>query len=176
VLILRDVLDWQARETAEVLNMSLSAVTSALFRARVTLRHTYPKSTHPADLNEPHPSGLLDRYVLAWETADIQGLVSLLKEEASFAMPPFPVWFQGRASIHAFLAGELLAGEARGRWRLKPAHANGQPAFAFYRQGEGNTYRAFGLHVIGIQNGQIHALTHFLGEGLFARFGLPQSL
>src|SRR5215213_2025546 len=102
VLILRDVLDFSANETAEVLELTVSSVNSALHRARTALSQSYQEREHQVPINSPsdeRTKWLLDHFVKAWERADVDGLVALLKEDAAFAMPPSPFWYQGRQSI-----------------------------------------------------------------------------
>lgn len=181
VLILCDVLDWRASETADGLGMTVSAVNSALHRARVTIAEHYhgrgPESTTSAP-DDARTRDLLDRYVRAWESADVGALVNLLKEDATFAMPPTPSWYRGRASIRALLESMPFAGEARGRWRLVPARANGSPAVAFYQGDEtsGGVYRGIGLQVLRVEPGTIAEVTSFMDPALLPRFGLPSTL
>ncbi len=179
ILILRDVLDWHAEETAELLDLTVSAVNSALYRARTTLAQHYRKEGEkwfqPAPSDETTRT-LLDHYVRAWETADIDGLILLLKEDASFPMPPSPSWYRGRAAIRAFIQANILDGDARGRWRLMPTRANGSPAFAWYRQDPQGKYVAFAIQVLTIQDGLIADVTTFALSNLFPVFGLAPEL
>ncbi len=185
ILILRDVLDWPAREVADLLGLTLSAVNSALHRARVTLAGHYrgrpPDDLAPSTADE-RTRALLDRYVKAWETADVAGLVALLKEDAAFSMPPSPSWYRGRESIGIFAAQTVFAnqgmfpGAAAGRWRLVPTQANGQPAFAIYQRTDEGSYQAFGVHVLALAGIQIAAITSFIDPSLPALFGLPPAL
>src|SRR5260370_7852339 len=81
-------------------------------------------------------SDLLKRYVQAWESDDIDGLVALLKEDATMSMPPSPSWLWGREAIRAFLSATAFGSEARSRWHLSTTGANGQPAFFVFRAHE----------------------------------------
>ena len=177
VLILRDVLDWRASEVAELLEFTIPAVNSALHRARATLAKHYGARGLDAIKATPTDEAmraLLDRYVRAWENADIDGLISLLKEDATFPMPPSPAWYQGRASIRAFVALNILDGDARGRWRLQPTRANAQPAFAWYRRDEsGDTCQAFAIQVLTFEGDLLADITTFPYPALFPYFGLP---
>src|SRR5215211_6937543 len=157
VLILRDVLDFSANETAEVLEITVSSANSALHRARVTLAQRYhgPELESSTSLaNDERTQWLLDHFVQAWENADVAGLVALLKEDAMLAMPPSPSWYQGRESIGIFVAatvfadGGMFGGNALNRWRLIATRANNHPAFAIYQRTDENEYQAFGLHVL----------------------------
>jgi len=183
VLILRDVLDFSANETAEVLEITVSSANSALHRARVTLAQRYPGPEPSASPpNDERTQWLLDHFVRAWENADVAGLVALLKEDALFAMPPSPSWYQGREAIAVFVTatvfaeGGMFGGESSNRWRLIPTRANNSPAFAIYQRTEGNTYQAFGLHVLGIDAGLLTQIMSFIDPSLPTRFGLPAKL
>lgn len=176
VLILSDVLDWRAGEIAEMLGTSLSAVNSLLHRARLTLEAHY--TAQPEEI----PRGAagdwlktqLERYVQAWESADIDGIVSLLREDAIFDMPPLPAWYQGRAAIRAFIAATALAGFFPGRVRMLPLRVNGGPGIAWYqREADQPVYRAFSIQALTFTGGELAQITTFMDPGLFARFGLP---
>ncbi|MEU1721720.1 RNA polymerase subunit sigma-70 [Nonomuraea sp. NPDC005692] len=160
VLILRDVLKWQAAEVAGLLGMSVASVNSALQRARARLPAVAPED---AEVD----GRLLDRYVSAFERYDVDALVSLLHEDATMSMPPFAWWLRGREAVRAVLlaAGAPCAGD-----RLLPAGANGAPAFAQYRDGE-----AFALVVLEIGGGVVTGVTTFLNPRLVPSFGLPMS-
>jgi RNA polymerase sigma-70 factor (ECF subfamily) len=120
---------------------------------------------------------LLERYVRAWETADIEALVALLKEDVTFPMPPSPGWYRGRAAVRTFVSATILAGDACGRWRLLPTRANAQPAFAWYRRDEtGQVYRAFAIQVVTFEADLIADITTFAIPRLFPFFGMPQEL
>jgi RNA polymerase sigma-70 factor (ECF subfamily) len=177
-LLLGDVLDWQAAEIAEVLEISVSAVNSLLHRARSILKRHYPrKIAEKPHLTEERQKQLLDRYLRLWERADIDGIVSMLTEEAAFPMPPLPSWYKGRAAIRAFLLATSLAGEAVGRWRLLPIHANGLPGFAFYQREENaGIYLPFALQVLRFEGELLSDVTTFGNPELFPAFNLPASL
>ncbi|HLF73929.1 MAG TPA: sigma-70 family RNA polymerase sigma factor [Anaerolineales bacterium] len=184
-LILTDVLDWSAREVADLLETTVSSVNSALHRARVTLAKHYQgqeQDHSPGMGTDEQTQKLLDQYVEAWQTADIAGLVALLKKDAILAMPPSPSWYHGRDAIGAFAAGTLFAdggmfpGKAKGRWKLLPLRANGQPAFALYQRAAEGDYRFAGIHVLTVQARQLTQITCFMDETLSAYFGLPPRL
>ncbi len=180
ILILRDVLGWGTEEVGALLDASPSAVHSALYRARSALSRAYSQhdlSMLRADAQNADQRDLLDRYVSAWEAADIDGLILLLKEEATFGMPPLSAWYRGRSAIRAFIAGFILDGEARGRWRLVPTRASGRPAFGWYRREAGDdAYRAFALQVVTIDDNLVADVTTFGYPQLFSFFGLPPEL
>jgi RNA polymerase sigma-70 factor (ECF subfamily) len=184
VLILSDVLDWRASEIAHLLEVSVSAVTSALHRARVTLMkhyHTDEQEMVWASHVDEETSTLLSRYVHAWETDDVAGIVALLKEDAILSMPPFPSWYRGCEAIRAILTSAPLGSGKRGQWRLYPTSANAQPAFAFYRAVPSqNTYQAFGIQILtldgSVPSKQIAEMTIFKSPSLVTSFGLPLQL
>jgi RNA polymerase sigma-70 factor (ECF subfamily) len=177
-LILSDVLDWQAAEIAEMLNITVSAVNSLLHRARTILKQRYPdKALERPILTEERQKQLLERYLHAWQAADVDGIVSMLTEEATFPMPPLPSWYQGRAAIRAFLLATSLAGEAAGRWRLLPTRANGLPGFAFYRREERTgKYMPFALQLLRFDGDLLSDVITFGNPGLFPSFNLPGDL
>ncbi len=109
--------------------------------------------------------------------ADVDGIVSMLTEEAAFPMPPLLSWYQGRAAIRAFLLATSLAGEAVGRWRLLPIHANGLPGFAFYLWEEKTgKYLPFALQVLSFAGELLSDVITFGYPGLFPAFNLQASL
>ncbi len=117
---------------------------------------------------------LLHRYVRAWEMANVDELVSLLKEDARFLMPPMPSWYQGRFAIRAFISATILAGDTVDRWRLQPIHANAQPGFAWYQRSEtGDSYHAYAIQVLAFDGNLLADITTFLDPALFPYFGLP---
>jgi len=117
---------------------------------------------------------LLQRYVHAWETADIAAFIALLQEDARFAMPPSPAWFSGRTSIAAFACAAVFAGSAR--WRLVPTQANGQPAFGVYGADESGAWRGKGIQVLTLGTDGIAEGTTFMNPALLRIFALPDSL
>ncbi|MGH2621467.1 MAG: RNA polymerase subunit sigma-70, partial [Anaerolineales bacterium] len=114
ILLMRDVVGLRASEVANLLEDSISAVNSALYRARLKLDKQYPGPGPHVGSVDSTQRRLLERYVAAWEAADIDGLVRLLKEDARFPMPPIPTWVQGRAAIREFVSRHILDGDARG--------------------------------------------------------------
>jgi RNA polymerase sigma-70 factor (ECF subfamily) len=177
VLILRDVLGWRAQEVSELLNITAAAVNSALQRARATIKkqQTDLALYRLAAVDNTPTADLLSRYVMAWEMADSTSLIALLREDAVLTMPPSPAWYRGRNSIKAFLDGFLFAGQAKNRFRLVAARANGCPAFATYQLDENGVYRPVTLQVLTIAQGQIAQMDDFMDQSnkLFSRFKLP---
>jgi len=170
VLLLTQVLNWSAAETAESLDMSVAAVNSALQRARATLEARNP-AVVPRALSEEQAQ-LVARYVDAFERYDVAALTSLLHEEATLSMPPYDLWLQGHASIARWLLGHGIG--CRGS-RLVPVEAcGGTPAFAQYRQGGTDPWA---LILLELDGDRITSMTSYLDvETLFPRFGLPMRL
>jgi RNA polymerase sigma-70 factor, ECF subfamily len=174
-VLLCDVLGWASAEAATLLGGSTASINSALQRARDTLAKRYPDG-RPQTSSRPSAAQqkLLDRYLQAWEGHDLEGFVALLKEDATFTMPPWLQWYAGRAAIGQFFA---LAWQACGGLRLVPTAANGQPAFGLYvRTGADAPWAAHALQVLTLEHDAISALTLFVQPGdarLFGAFGLP---
>ena len=173
VLILREVLAWQATEVAELLETTVASVNSALQRARATLAATESLETSRASALGDDDKALLNRYLAAFESYDIDALVSLLHEDAGFSMPPFEMWIQGVDQIRGFYWGHGIACKDS---RLVPIVANDMPAFGHYkRDPDDGVYRPWAIQVIEISGGRVSHLHHFIDfdTKLFARFGLP---
>jgi RNA polymerase sigma-70 factor (ECF subfamily) len=170
VLILREVLGWQANEVAGLLGTSTAAVNSALQRARTQLMNVEPAEDEIIEPTDMVLRSLLDRYAAAFENADVAALESLLTEDATWEMPPIPTWFAGRSTIAAFLAGRLTND---GGNRMVPTGANGQPAFALYLLDRDGTCRAHAVHLLTVTARGIAKVVAFHDPELFVTFGLP---
>jgi len=170
VLLLTQVLNWSAAETAESLDMSVAAVNSALQRARATLEARNP-AVVPRALSEEQTL-LLAKYVDAFERYDVSALTKLLHDEATLSMPPFELWLQGHESIAKWFLGHGIGCKGS---RLVPVEScGGTPAFAQYRQGGAQPWA---LILLELQDRSITGMTSFLDvETLFPRFGLPMRL
>ncbi|MBO3749334.1 sigma-70 family RNA polymerase sigma factor [Streptosporangiaceae bacterium NEAU-GS5] len=171
VLLLRKVLGFTAREVADQLDTTVAAVNSTLQRARAVLDPALPAATQQATIRQMGSAAVRDlarRYAQAWETADIDTIVSMLAEDARYSMPPVPAWFAGRKAIRDFLlSGPLACG-----WRFVPTEANGQLAFGTYRwDGDHAAYRPGGLDVLTLRWDGIAEVVSFL-EADFAAHGL----
>ena len=180
VLILRDVLDWQTEEVADALGQTVSSVKSALHRARTTLAKHH-QALHTETLNEyltdEQLRNQLDGYVKAWETADVDGLVALLRDDSIFSMPPIPSWYRGSQNIGALVRKTIFSGQASGRWRLLPTRANAQTGFGLYKLNEETgAYAGYGIQVVTFDGKQIIDITTFRNPDLMALFGLPSTL
>ena len=166
VLILREVLGFSAQEVGEALDTSVASVNSALQRARKTVEERAPEQTQQATLRElgdDRVRELVDRYMEAWERTDVDTVMEMLAEDASFAMPPLASWFSGEESIRIFLEGWPLSGTWR--WRPLQAQANGQPALAFYIWDENEeAYMPFALNVLTFRGERISDVTAFVAR------------
>ena len=176
VLILRDVLGFSAREVGEALDATPASIDSALQRAHRTVDARLPERSQQATLRSLGDEALrrlVDRFVAAWERADVDAVVAMLADGAVLTMPPAPTWFQGRDAVAAFLARVPLA--RRTRRRLVPTRANGQPAFGVYRW-ERNAFAPSELIVLTLDGDRIAEITAFLSAESFERLGLPDVL
>jgi RNA polymerase sigma-70 factor (TIGR02960 family) len=170
VLVLREVLGFSAVEVAEQLELTSAAVESALQRARVTVAQRVPPKSQQAtlrDLGESAQRELVRRFTLAWEQADIEGLVRLLAQDVKFTMPPLPNWFDGQANVARFFAERVFTTP----WRLRPLRASGQLAFACY---QGPDFRLGALNVLTLRGQFIAELTGFLDPAIHFKFRLPE--
>jgi RNA polymerase sigma-70 factor (ECF subfamily) len=174
VLILRDVLGWRASEAAGLIGVSVTAVNSALQRARGQLRQAVPAADEIREPSSQADRTVLDRYAEAIENADVTALVELLHEDATFEMPPMPTWFRGRENIGRFVATWVLI--RPGAFTPVRATANGQPALAIYRRTEDGTRRAYCVQVLTLRESRVAGVVAFLDPGLFRAFGLPPEL
>jgi RNA polymerase sigma-70 factor (ECF subfamily) len=166
VLILREVLGFSAREVAESLETTTASVNSALQRARATVDERLPDESQQAtlrSLGDERVRELVESYVDAWERNDVEAVVSMLAEDATFAMPPLATWFGGRDEIETFLAGWPLSG--LWRWRPLRVRANGQEALAFYSWDEDESaYLPFALNVLSFRGDQVGDVTAFISR------------
>ena len=202
VLILREVLGFSARQSAEMLSTTVPSVNSALQRARATVSSRIPARTQQATLRTLGDRGLRDlitRYVDAWERCDVGAFTALLVQDATFAMPPLATWYTPRDSIAAWARSSSLSGAWR--WKTVLTQTNAQPALAFYAWDDpAGTYRPFALNVLTLRDGLISDVTAFIIRattatdaaayerfpeqpierhrfgGIFERLGLPDDL
>jgi len=178
VLILRDVLGWSARETAEALDGSVAAVNSALQRARARLQELgRPGRLEWSPLVPPtvEERRLVQRYMQAHARADATAVIELLGDDVRFSMPPELARFEGREAVAGFFE-DLFGPGNPGDWTLVPTRANGQPAAANYVRAWGEAeYRAMTLDVLRVEGGELVEITTF-GAGVFPAFELPLTL
>ena len=192
VLILREVMGFGTAEVAEFLGTTVAAVNSALQRARAKLDQLLPARSQQAELRSlgaPQARRLAERYCQALETADIDRLLELLVEEATWSMPPLPIWYRGREAIEAFVTREVFMGP----WRHVVGQASGQLAVGCYTlDNEQGCFVASTLDVLTLDRGRISQVTafitsellqtsgqrdeRFVGAEAFPRFGLPSRL
>ena len=172
VLILCEVLRWQATEVAELLDTSVASVNSALQRARATLEKSDLSATEPLGAQDRE---LLERYVQAFQDYDIDALTSLIQEDAKQSMPPFDLWLRGRDDILTWWFGPGIG--CQGSRVIPVGSANGSPAFGQYKPAPGGGYEPWALQVLEISGERIGEFTFFLDtDALFPLFGLPARL
>jgi len=174
VLILRDVLAWRAGEVAELLDTTTAAVNSALQRARAQIERVAPKEDELTEPAEPGVRAQLDQYMTAFENADINLLLQLLRDDVALEMPPNPEWFAGRAKVLRFLAGNVLG--RPGSYRMVATQANGQPAAAAYSRGSDGVHHAHAVQVLTVTSTGISRIVSFNDPSLFPLFDLDTTL
>ena len=172
VLILREVLRWKASEVAELLDTSVASVNSALQRARATLDQVEPDPTGPVTVDGDHAE-LLGRYVRAFEDYDIASLVTLLHEDATFSMPPFPLWLRGPDEVAKWMLGP---GHGCRGSRVFPTRASGCPAIAIYKPDGKGGHTPFNIMILDVAGDRIAGVYNYLYPELFPAFGLPMEL
>ncbi|WP_157124880.1 sigma-70 family RNA polymerase sigma factor [Nocardia pseudovaccinii] len=174
VLILRDVLAWSAAEVADLLETTTAAVNSALQRAHAQLEKDAPMLDHISESLSPDERAMIDRYVTTFGNADMASFAELLRDDVVLEMPPALLWFAGRAHVVEFFTDKC--GSTPGEWRAIPTSANTQPAIAYYRRDETDTYHAHSIHLLTLRDTAIDRITVFLDATLFPGFGLPATL
>jgi RNA polymerase sigma-70 factor (ECF subfamily) len=170
VLLLRDVLAFPAADVATMLDISVTAVKSALQRARARIQDIAPNADEVIEPTEPRARELLDKYVSAFENADTALLADALRHDAALEMVGSRTWFSGRATCLPYLAGVV---GVQGDWRMVPIGANGQPAVAAYRRDDDGVRRAFGIAVLDVTATGIARIVVFSDPGLVTLFGQP---
>jgi len=175
VLILREVLRWEASEVAQLLDTTVASVNSALQRARAAIGKSNVSSTDRMPELSASDRALLDRYVHAFERYDMAALTALIREDAIQSMPPYDMWLSGRQDIFSWWLGPGIG--CRGSRVLPAPRANGSPAFGQYKPSPGGGYDPWALQVLELSGGRITELTFFLDTArLFPLFGLPPRL
>ncbi|WP_158675660.1 RNA polymerase subunit sigma-70 [Nocardia stercoris] len=180
VLLLCDVLSWPAKQAATALDMTPTAVYSALHRAQATLAAHIPDRADTLTSSTDTDRTTLQKLVQAWEAADMDALASLLADDARLVMPPYRTWYRGPAAIATFLASpmpddSLARAKVGSHIRLLPTAANNQPAFGLYlRSADHTRYEPFGIGVLTLDTAGIHEIAVFmLNPALFDLFDLP---
>ena len=171
-LILRDVLGFRASEVAALLDSTEESVTSALKRARAALDRADPHTSPALPPGSQAERDLLDRFTLAWESNDVDGLVAMLTEDVLVSMPPVALEFLGLEAATRFL--KVVAFRPGRRRRFTPIRANGQPALVVYVE-ESGIWRSFGVLVFTLSGDRISAITHF-DRSVLPFFGAPDEL
>lgn len=175
VLVLRDVLGFRAREVAEMLEVSEASVTSALHRARTALDANQTgaerdQASLPSSRDERE---VVAEFAKAFESGNVEGVVSLLTDDAWLTMPPEPLEYQGPAAIARFLA-TVPAGGRLDMFRLVPTRANGQPAFGCYlRDAQAPVAHAYGMMVLTLRGGRVAAITGFPDTSVYPPLRAP---
>jgi RNA polymerase sigma-70 factor (TIGR02960 family) len=173
VLILRDVLGFHAVEVADMLDTTADSVASALKRARAGLRRRLPPAgERPPAPGSPAEEAIVEAFVRAYESADVDAVVALLTDDVFMSMPPMDLEYEGLDVVAGFCAGILRPGR---RFTLVPARANGQPAFGLYTHAPSGARHGTGFLVLTLSGDRIRALIRF-ENGVLPWFGLPRSL
>jgi RNA polymerase sigma-70 factor (TIGR02960 family) len=156
-LILCEVLTWRAAEVANLLDTTVPAVTSALQRARASLRLRAQGSRAGLDIEDRR---VLTRFADAWHRRDIAGLAELLREDVELRMPPESMEFHGRDAVTGFFA-TVPGGGRLETSRLIPTRSNGQQALAAFEATEDEDWLPHGLMVFDFEGEAITRITGF---------------
>ncbi|MFR9774939.1 sigma-70 family RNA polymerase sigma factor [Micromonospora sp. MS34] len=177
-LLLFDVLGYSAAEIADLMGASVTAVNSALARARRVLAERLPATTQQRTLRALGDARLrevVDRYVTALQDGDAAALVALLTEDVTWSMPPMPHWYRGIEAVLDFARSAPLG--PCGSWRHLSTGANGQLAVAAYLRREASgPYLPWSIDVLTLRDERITGITSFVGAAYLAAFGLPATL
>jgi RNA polymerase sigma-70 factor (ECF subfamily) len=174
VLLLRDVLGYRARECAELLGLTEDAVTSALKRARAALGGGRTLDDPPLRPGSPAERELLDRFLAAFTSGDIDGLMALFTDDVWVRMPPLPFEYHGPEAARRFLVA--VGAHRAALTRMVPVRANRQPGWGEYvRDPATGGLRLVGVLVAVVSGERIRELVHF-ETGVAASFGLPRTL
>jgi RNA polymerase sigma-70 factor (ECF subfamily) len=174
VLILRDVLGFHASEVADMLEVTVESVNSALKRARASLQRRQPAAGHqpPPVAGSPTEDAIVATFARAWEAADLEALVALLTDDVFIAMPPEPFGYEGRDHVARYWSRQFGAGR---QFDLVPTRANGQPAFGAYLRVPAGIRHAAGFYVLTLAGDRIRGMTRF-DTSVLPWFGLPRAL
>ena len=171
VLILRDVLGYHANEVADMLDSTVESVNSALKRARASLQPIDEHEPPPAP-DSPAEQALVAKFVRAYQSGDVDALVTLLTADVRVSMPPIPLEYHGRDVVARFYASVTCQGRT---YDLVPTRANGQLAFGAYLRAPTGIRHGTGLLVLTLTGDRICAMTRF-DNSVLPWFGLPRSL
>jgi len=177
-LLLADVLSFSAAEIAEIMQTSVGAVTNSLQRARRNVAERVPDRSQQQSLRaagDRRVRELVAGYADALERGDVSALLALVTDDVTWAMPPLPEWFAGRAGVAEFVRAVPMG--SCGDWRHCPVTANGQPAVAGYLRPPGaDQFGAWSINVLSVRDGRIAGVLSFIGAHHFAGFGLSPVL
>jgi len=173
VLVLREVLEFSAAEVAAQLETTVPAVNSSLQRARAALAEANGLE-ELAEPDDPSVRATVDRYIEAFEAADVPGLVRLLTDQAVLEMPPVPLWYRGRSRYGEFMS--RVFGMRGPGWLMTRLSANGQPALAAYAPQPGGGHRLHTLQVLTVAGGLVDHNVVFADPAVFATFDLPTEI
>jgi len=174
-LVLREVVELPAAEVAQILGVTVASVNSSLQRARATLRAAGPALEQWREPADPDERAVVERYLVAFEAADVPGLARLLADDVTLEMPPVALWLAGRAHYREFI--ERVFGLRSTGWRMLPVQANGSPALAAYAPDQaGGGVRAHSLQVFEVADGLVRRCVTFVDPTVFPLFQLPAAL
>ncbi|MGD8199283.1 sigma-70 family RNA polymerase sigma factor [Ornithinimicrobium sp. W1679] len=174
-LVLRDVLQMSAAETAEALGCSVAAANSALQRARATVGDGMRQAGRRVHELTAEEREIFTRFCEAFERYDVPAVVEVMTEQATWQMPPFDRYYVGQEAIAALIGTQCPASGPLDL-RMVPTVSNGQPAAGMYLRGEDGVHRPFQLVVVDVVDGAVTAVVGFFDEAAFARAGLPAEL
>jgi RNA polymerase sigma-70 factor (ECF subfamily) len=173
VLLLRDVLGFTADETARTFETSVQSVNSALQRAHKTLASKLPAVSQErlrSDIGDAALRELVERFVAAWQRADVEGIVSMLTDDVTFSMPPLAAWFSGRDAVRIFFEAQVFAR----RWRFVESRSNGQLGLACYMWDEASqSYPLSVINVFTFRGDRVAEIAAFLDPAWLDGSGLP---
>ena len=170
VLLLRDVVGLSADQVAEALTCTVAAANSTLHRARVALEERVGPRAGWSPEHAPIDRELLERYLRAWQSGDLQAIIALLHDEATLSMPPVPTWISGGSAVARFLTQRVEAALQAQRFRAVPLGVCGTPGVGFYRVGDDGLAQFFALHLLATRAGCISAIDHFMASSAHAAF------
>lgn len=173
VLVLREVLEFSAAEVAGQLGTTIAAVNSALQRARAALADV-DDASEIAEPDDPHARAVIERYIEAFEAADVDALVQLLADEAILEMPPVPLWYRGSRDYGLFM--RRVFGMRGTGWRVVQLTANGQPALAAYAPDPSVGHRLHTIQVLAVSAQRITRNIVFADPRVLGSFGLPEQI
>jgi RNA polymerase sigma-70 factor, ECF subfamily len=174
-LVLRDVLQLTAAETAQALGCSVAAANSALQRARATIGEGAGQAGRRVGELTAADRAVFERFCAAFDRYDVPAVVAAMTDRSTWQMPPFDRFYLGGDAIATLISTQCPA-TAPGDLRMVPTVANGQPAAGMYLRGPDGVHRPFQLVVVDVTDGAVTGVVGFFDELAFARAGLPAEL